>query len=180
MENLNFLPSEVTMEEIIQPPAEEGQEAKTSKRKLLHPEIRDFFDDLGESVDVLVNEDRFLSSVSGFTAYLNKEVLVGTQWWRYVALSTRVIDSTLILGEDFTPSIYLLLSRVVKVAKEIRLVGKVGLKFYMWKNNLERLGNVRLGGVEKEAIAEFMARLEQGKMNEKIKIPCDFVLEKRS
>lgn len=109
---------------------------------------------------MLVNEDRFLSSVSGFTAYLNKEVLVGTQWWRYVALSTRVIDSTLILGEDFTPSIYLLLSRAVKVAKEIRLVGKVGLKFYMWKNNLERLGNVCLGGVEKEAIAEFMARLE--------------------
>jgi hypothetical protein len=58
-------------------------------------------------------------------------------------------------------------------------VGKAGLKFYLWKNNLERLGNVCLGGVEKEAIAEFMARLEQDNISEKIKIPCDFVLEKK-
>lgn len=72
MENLNFLPSEVTMEEVIEPPAEESHEAKTTKRKLLHPEIRDFFDDIGDSIDVLVNEDRFLSSISGFSAYLNK------------------------------------------------------------------------------------------------------------
>lgn len=102
---------------------------------------------MGESIDVLVNEDRFLSSVSGFSAYLNKEVLVGTLWWRYVALSTRVVGSTLIFGEDFTPNTYLLLSRVVKVAKEIRLVGKAGIKFYLWKNNLERVGDVCLGGV---------------------------------
>jgi len=72
---------------------------------------------------------------------------VGTQWWRYVALSTRVIDSTLIFGDDFTPSTYLLLSRVVKVVKEIRLAGSSGIKFYLWKNNLERLGDVCLGGV---------------------------------
>ena len=97
---------------------------------------------------MLVNEDRFLASISGFSAYLNKEVLVGTQWWRYVALSTRIIDSTLIFGGDFTPSTYLVLSRVVKVAKEIRLVGKSGIKFYLWKNKLDRLGDVCLGGVE--------------------------------
>ena len=180
MENLNFLPSEVTMEEVIEPPAEEGHEAKTTKRKLLHPEIRDFFDDIGDSIDVLVNEDRFLSSISGFSAYLNKQVLVGTQWWRYVALSTRVIDSTLIFGDDFTPSTYLLLSRVVKVVKEIRLAGSSGIKFYLWKNNLERLGDVCLGGVQKEAINDFMVGLEQEKMTDKIKIPCDFLFEKKS
>lgn len=72
MENLNFLPWEVAQEEIIDPPAEEGEEPKITKRKLLQPEIRSFFDDFGESIDILVNEDIFLGQLSGFTAYLNK------------------------------------------------------------------------------------------------------------
>ena len=74
---------------------------------------------------------------------------MGTQWWRYVGLSTRVIDSTIIFGDDFSPSTQLLLSRLAQVAKEIVLTGKTGVKFYLVKNNVEKIGNVGLGSSEK-------------------------------
>ena len=74
---------------------------------------------------------------------------MGTQWWRYVGLSIRVIDSTIIFGDDFSPSTQLLLSRLAQVAKEIVLTGKAGVKFYLAKNNVEKIGNVSLGSSEK-------------------------------
>ena len=74
---------------------------------------------------------------------------MGTQWWRYVGLSIRVIDSTIIFGDDFSPSTQLLLSRLAQVAKEIVLTGKAGVKFYLAKNNVEKIGNIGLGSSEK-------------------------------
>ena len=70
---------------------------------------------------------------------------MGTQWWRYVGLSTRVADSTIVFGDDFNPKTYKLLSRLVDSAKEIYLASKAGLKFYLVKNNLTRLGDIELG-----------------------------------
>lgn len=61
---------------------------------------------------------------------------MGTQWWKYVGLSTRVIDSTIIFGDDFNPNTNLLLSRLADVARDIRLTGKAGVKAYLAKNNL--------------------------------------------
>ncbi len=61
---------------------------------------------------------------------------MGTQWWRYVGLSTRVIDSIIILGGNFTPKNYLLLSRLMPSAKRIFLTGPISVKFYLVKNNL--------------------------------------------
>ena len=92
-----------------------------------------------------MNEDRYLDSLSGFTAYLNKEIIMGTQWWKYVGLSTRVNDSSIIFGDDFNPNNYLLLSRLACVARDIRLAGKAGVKVFMVKNNIEKLGNITLG-----------------------------------
>ena len=74
---------------------------------------------------------------------------MGTQWWRYVGLSTRIIDSTIIFGDDFNPSSQLLLSRLAKVARDIVLTGKAGVKVYLAKNNLEKIGNICLGSSEK-------------------------------
>ena len=61
---------------------------------------------------------------------------MGTQWWKYVGLSQRVIDSSILFGGDFNPCSYLLLSRLAPVAREIRLTGKVGVKVYLAKNNI--------------------------------------------
>lgn len=94
---------------------------------------------------MIVNEDRYSNKLSGFTAYLNKEVLMGTQWWKYIALSTRVIDSTVILGGDFTPNTYLLLARLLPVVREVHLTGKAGVKFYLVKNQKASLGDITLG-----------------------------------
>lgn len=70
---------------------------------------------------------------------------MGTQWWRYVGLSTRVGGSTIIFGEDFTPQNYLLLSRLAPTVKQIFLTGKVGIKIYLVKNNLTQLGDIVIG-----------------------------------
>ena len=109
---------------------------------------------------MLVNEDRFLDNLSGFTAYLNKDVIMGTQWWKYVGLSIRVVDSTIIFGEDFNPHTQLLLSRLAKVAREIVLTGKAGVKVYLGKNNLDKIGNITLGSSEKEAVKVFLSWIE--------------------
>jgi hypothetical protein len=42
---------------------------------------------------------------------------MGTQWWRYLGLSMRIVDSTVIFGDDFTPNTLLLLSRLIEVAR---------------------------------------------------------------
>jgi hypothetical protein len=68
---------------------------------------------LGKSIDVLINEDRYLNQISGFSAYLNKEVIIGSQWWKYVGLSMRVDGASLVFGDDFTPENYILLSRLI-------------------------------------------------------------------
>ena len=62
-----------------------------------------------------------------------------------MGLSNRVVDSTVIFGDDFTANNYELLSRLAEAVKEIRLTGKAGLKFYMMKHNLDKLGNISLG-----------------------------------
>lgn len=110
-----------------------------SRRKLLHPEIRNFFDELGQSIDVVINEDRFLNQLSGFSAYLNKEVVLGTQWWKYIGLSIRVNGSSIIFGDDFTPENYVLLARLLETST-IYLTGVSGLKFYLVRHKLESLG----------------------------------------
>lgn len=56
---------------------------------------------------------------------------MGTLWWRYAGLSTRVIDSTIILTDDFNPDNNLLLHRLITAAKEIYLTGPIGVKFYL-------------------------------------------------
>ena len=84
---------------------------------------------------------------------------MGTQWWKYVGLSTRVVDSSIVFGDDFNPSNYLLLDRLACVARDIRLAGKAGVKVYMVKNNLDKLGNIVLGAAEKEAINSFLSSL---------------------
>ena len=81
---------------------------------------------------------------------------MGTQWWKYVGLSTRVVDSNIVFGDDFTPNTHLLLARLANVARLIRLTGKSGLKVYMVRNNLEKVGDVALGSAEKEAIKYFL------------------------
>lgn len=60
---------------------------------------------------------------------------MGTQWWRYVGLSMRVFDSTVIYGKEFNPDSYLLLSRLIPVVKELYLTGTIGLKFYLAQAN---------------------------------------------
>ena len=84
-------------------------------------------------------------------------MIMGTQWWKYVGLSIRVADSSIVFGDDFNPSNYLLLDRLASVARDIRLAGKAGVKVYMVKNNLEKLGNIILGAAEKEAINNFLS-----------------------
>ncbi len=68
---------------------------------------------MGKSIDVLINEDRYLNQISGFSAYLNKEVIIGSHWWKYVGLSMRVDGASLVFGDDFTPEDYILLSRLI-------------------------------------------------------------------
>jgi hypothetical protein len=70
---------------------------------------------------------------------LNKEVVLGVQWWKYVGLSTRVNGANVVFGDDFTPESYMLLSRLVETSK-IYLAGLAGLKFYLVKHKLESLG----------------------------------------
>jgi hypothetical protein len=91
-----------------------------------------------------VNEDRYLTNLSGFTAYLNKEVIMGAQWWKYVGLSTRVIQSTVVFGLDFNSDSYLLLSRLIQTSQCIFLTGMAGIKFYLTKNKVESIGNVTI------------------------------------
>jgi hypothetical protein len=88
----------------------------------------------------LINEDRYLTQLSGLAAYLNKEVVLGTQWWKYVGLSIRVNGASVIFGDDFTPDNYVLLSRLVQTCSKIYLTGLSGLKFHMVKHKLESLG----------------------------------------
>ena len=69
-------------------------------------------------------------------------MILGLQWWRYIGLSMRVIGSSIIFGDDFTAENYILLHRLASVAKQIYLVGLTGVKFYMAKNKLDKLGNI--------------------------------------
>jgi len=103
---------------------------------------------------------------------------MGTLWWRYVGLSMRVVDATVIFGGDFNAESFMLLSRLVKVVREIHLVGKVGVKFYLARNNKSTLGDVELGQSEKLAIQDVLDRHENNQMLDKLKIPIDFVLRK--
>lgn len=48
----------------------------------------------------------------------------------------------------------------------------------MMKHNLDKLGNISLGNAEKEAIGAFLSSLEDKKIADKLKIPCDFVLKR--
>lgn len=100
----------------------------------------------------MVNEDRYLNQLSGFSAYLNKEVVLGTQWWKYVGLSIRISGASVIFGDDFTPENYVLLARLVDSCSKIYLTGLAGLKFYMAKHELETLGKTSITKSEKEAI----------------------------
>ena len=70
---------------------------------------------------------------------------MGTQWWKYVGLSTRVVDSHIVFGDDFNPSNQLLLARLVNVARDIRLTGQAGAKVFMAQKNIDKLGNICLG-----------------------------------
>ena len=103
---------------------------------------------------------------------------MGTQWWRYIALSTRVIGSTVVLGGDFTPAAYCLLARLLPVVKELHLTGKIGAKFYLAKHQKEALGDISLGKSEKEAIENVLQKVSETNNEHKLKIPCDFTLRK--
>lgn len=90
--------------------------------------------------------------MSGFSAYLNKEVVLGTQWWKYVGLSIRVNGANIIFGDDFNSENYVLLSRLVETCSKIYLAGLSGLKFYLVKHKLESLGKMNITKSEKETI----------------------------
>lgn len=63
---------------------------------------------------MIVNEDRLLNTTSGFTAYSRKEVILGTQWWRYIALSLRVRGATVVFGENFDANRFKVLYRLAQ------------------------------------------------------------------
>lgn len=93
-------------------------------------------DRLNPIVDVVVTEDRFLQSNSGISMYLNKEVILGALWWKYVGLSMRASGATIVLGGDFDPEKYILIQRLSHFSSKIVLSGKCGLKFFLIKNQL--------------------------------------------
>lgn len=70
---------------------------------------------------------------------MNKEVVLGTQWWKYIGLSIRVNGSNIIFGDDFTPENYVLLARLLETST-LYLTGLSGLKFYLVRHKLESLG----------------------------------------
>ena len=144
MENLHFLPQETTVEQVMEPAEEEDQPPKETTRKLLHPEIRDFFDSLDECLDLIVNEDRFLTQSSGFTAYSNKEVILGTQWWKYAGLSTRIVGANIIFGDRLDAYRLKVMHRLIKHINRIFLVGETGAKFALAINNKNSFANVTL------------------------------------
>ena len=82
---------------------------------------------------------------------MNKEILLGTQWWKYVGLSIRVNGSSIIFGDDFTPENYVLLSRLLETST-IYLAGLSGLKFYLVSRKLDSLGKFSIAESEKETI----------------------------
>jgi hypothetical protein len=73
---------------------------------------------------------------------LNKEVVLGSYWWKYVGYSTRVANSTVIFGEDFTPSNYILLYYLLRSVRKIYLTGRIGLKFYLIQHGFDSFGDV--------------------------------------
>jgi hypothetical protein len=106
-----------------------------------------------------VTEDRFSNQISGFTAYINREVILGSLWWKYIGLSMRVQNANIVFGEDFTPENYILLSQLAKNCSKIYLSGLSGLKFYLARNNMASLGKIHLANTEKEIISAFVAEL---------------------
>jgi hypothetical protein len=60
---------------------------------------------------------------------------LGTLWWKYVGLSIRVKNSTIIFGDDFNSNNFILLERLINTSSKIYLVGPAGLKFYMVQHN---------------------------------------------
>jgi hypothetical protein len=76
---------------------------------------------------------------------MNREVILGTLWWKYIGISMRIQNANIVFGEDFTPESYILLSQLVKNCSKIYLTGLSGLKFYLTKHNLSSLGNINLG-----------------------------------
>ena len=85
-----------------------------------------------------------MSQISGFSAYLNKEVIIGTQWWKYVGISMRVDGASIVFGDDFTPENYILLSRLIETCSKIYLTGLTGLKFFIAQHKLDSIGSVVL------------------------------------
>ena len=171
MENLNFLPQETTVETVTQPAEEEDQPPVQTSRKLLHPEIRQFFDSLGEGVEVVVSEDRFSTQNSGFTAYSNREVILGSQWWKYVGLSTRVIGSTVIFGDSFDANRLKVLHRLARNVNKVYLVGEVGAKVLLAAEKQAAFANLAIGSAEKNSIEQFLQDLEAEGLADKVVIP---------
>jgi hypothetical protein len=111
---------------------------------VLYPEVRNELDSWAPVFDVIVDEDRFLAKWSGISSYSHVEVVLGKNWWNYVAYVKRAQNQSFILSGDFDPQSYLLISRILTYAKCIYLTGTLGIKFRMAANSIEQLGNLKI------------------------------------
>lgn len=82
----------------------------------------------------MISEERS-GFISGLTTYTKFDKIVGSFNWRYLAISQRVQESTIVLGGDLTPKRLIALSRIMNFTKKVYLTGKIGAKFYIAEKN---------------------------------------------
>ena len=84
----------------------------------------------------------------------------------------RVRAATVVVGGQFAVELYEMLWRLLDVAKEVRLVGLVGVWFYCVTNGVELEG---IGSAQKDAINKLLNHANKCKLV----LPNDFTISKK-
>lgn len=95
------------------------------------------------SIDIIVREDRLVNRVSGICSYGKKLSILGSAWWKYIAVALRAKGSFVLLGGNFTPEKLVLLDRLAKYSGKIYLAGQLAVKIWMATQDLDNFYGVK-------------------------------------
>lgn len=101
--------------------------------------------------DIYVDDSKG-EEFSGVSMFMEKETVLGIQNWNNISVCLKAQGATLVIGGDLTPEKIGLVERAMWYAREILLVGGIGIAFMMVDREVEEFLDIKLTKDQTKAI----------------------------